>query len=421
MRFRLLIVVMVFSLDVTTLFARNDSPFELGMQAFKSEDYSQAIRYFNQAKFSGHNQFVIEYNLGVSHYKLGQYLQAERAFQGVLASNKLQSVAQYNLGLVKLKQKQKREAIEWFRKAANSTDDPKIRGLANRMIEKYRISKKRTNFVNGGINVAYSHNSNVTQAATGSPSAQSDNVLETYAFLKVRLEHVDFKLSYFNQDFSTINSNDFTQLGTTLGFPFRTGKWRITPALAYTTRQLNATDYQSTSGLRLDLKRYISKGDYLRFRYRYTDIQSDNPLYDYLDGTRHRFRAEYIHAAAIGRLRLRYEYEINDRQDEPGDAGNGIPARNYSPTRHSLRLQLRNTLPATFRMKNEIIFRNSVYEDAAGFIRKDDRWQYRFDLYAVPVSELELGMRYTYTDNNSNLSGDIFSRNVTQGYLNWYF
>jgi len=422
-RFRFLIIAMVFTISVASAFAGDDTFFQRGMQAFKSKNYSQAIHYFNQARASGYNRFVIEYNLGVSHYKLGQYLQAETSFQGALASNKLKSIVEYNLGLVKLKQKQKREAIEWFKKAARNNDNPKISTLASRMIKKYSVTRKRNkhkrntqkNFLDGGVNIAYGHDSNVTQAATGSPSTQSDDIQETYAYLNILFKHVDVKFSYFDQNFATINSNDFTQPGAALAFPVKTGKWRITPSLHYTSSQLDNIDYQSTSGLRLDLKRYTSKGNYLRFRYQFSDVASDNLLYDYLDGTRQRFRGEYVSATAIGQLRLRYEYEMNDRQD--------TATRNYSPTRHSLRLRLKNSLPATFRMKNEIVFRNSIYEaeSVSGFIREDNRFQYKLNLYATPISGLELGVRYTYTDNDSNLTAEIFTRNITQGYLNWYF
>ena len=415
MRSYLLIIAMVFTLNVGTVFASDSSLFDSGMQAFKAKNYRQAIQYFNQAKASGYNRLVIEYNLGVSHFKLGQYLQAEKSFQGALASERLKPIVQYNLGLVKLKQRQKREALEWFKKAASNPSDPKISALANRMISKYRVTKKRKNFIDGGINIAYGHDSNVTQVGTDSPSQRADDFLETYAYLNFLFKHVDLKFSYFNQDYATDNPNDYSQLGAALAFPIKSGKWRITPSLLYTSSQLNRIDYQSASGIRLDLKRYTRKRNYLRFRYQFNDIESDTPDYNYLDGTRHRFRTEYLTATGFGQIRLRYEYEMNDRQNTAGT--------DYSPTRHSVRLRLRNTLPATFKMKNEILFRNSVYEalSTSGFIREDDRFQYRFNIYASPTAGLELGVRYTYTDNSSNDVGETFTRNVTQGYLSWYF
>ncbi len=418
MRSRLLIIAMAFTFNVATVFASDSNLFDLGMQAFQSKDYRKAIRYFNQAKQSGYKPLVIEYNLGVSHYKLGQYLQAEKSFQGALASEKLKPIVQYNLGLVKLKQKQKREALEWFKKAASNPSNPsntKISALANRMISKYRVTKKRKNFIDGGINIAYGHDSNVTQVGTDSPSQRADDFLETYANLKIFFKHIDLKFSYYNKDYSTENSNDYRQLGTALAFPIKTGKWRITPSLLYTSSELNRIDYQSTSGIRLDLKRYTHKRNYLRFRYQFNDIESDNPSYNYLGGTRHRFRTEYLTTTRVGQIRVRYEYEANDRQD--------TATTNYSPTRHSIRLRLRNSLPAALKMKNEILFRNSVYEaeSISGLIRDDDRFQYRFNLYTTPTAGLELGVLYTYTDNRSNFTTETFSRNVAKGYLSWYF
>lgn len=413
MRSRLLIIAMAFIFNVATVFASDSNLFDLGMQAFKSKDYRKAIRYFNQAKQSGYNPLVIEYNLGVSHYKLGQYLQAEKSFQGALASEKLKPIVQYNLGLVKLKQKQKREALAWFEQAAGQAASPKISTLANTMINKYKVSKKRANFLDGGINIAYGHDSNVTQVATDSPSERADDFLETYANLKILFKHIDLKFSYYNKDYSTDNSNDYRQLGTALAFPIKTGKWRITPSLLYTSSELDRIDYQSTSGIRLDLKRYTSRRNYLRFRYQFNDIESDNPSYNYLDGTRHRFRTEYLTTTRVGQIRVRYEYEANDRQD--------TATTNYSPTRHSIRLRLRNSLPAALKMKNEILIRDSVYEAVSGLVRDDDRFQYRFNLYTTPTAGLELGVLYTYTDNRSNFTTETFSRNVAKGYLSWYF
>lgn len=406
-------IAMAFLFSITTVSASETQLFESGMQAFEAKQYQQAIRYFKQARQQGYNPFVIAYNLGVSHYKLGQYQQAERAFRKALSSPKLRQIVQYNLGLLKLKQKQKREALEWFQQAAASQDNPKITALADRMLSKYRTRKKRRNFLDGGVNVAYGYDSNVSQAATGTPSEQSDHILVTYAYINMLFDRVDLGLHHFKQDFSTINSNDFSQTGINAKFPFTLNKWRITPSMHYAENGLNGTDYQSIRDLRLDAKRFIGKGDYVRVRYRYSDIVSENSLYDYLDGTRHQFRADYYTITRFGRFRYRYEYEDNSRQN------NG--SANYSPKRHSVQLQLKNSLPANLRMKNEILYRNSHYGETAGFIREDYRHQYRLHLYTMPFTGFETGIRFTYTENDSNNDAETFIRRVTQAYLNWYF
>ncbi|MGD8784224.1 MAG: tetratricopeptide repeat protein [Thioalkalispiraceae bacterium] len=413
MVFRSLFIAMVFLYNIAAVSADQSVLFESGMKAFQQGRYQQAIAYFNQAKTRGYNQIVVEYNLGVSHYKLGQYQQAERAFRKALASKELKQLVEYNLGLVKLKQKQKREAVEWFKQAAADKSTPKVAALAEQMLARYQTRTRKKNFLDGGIHLAYGHDSNVTQATTGSPSQQSDEILETYAYLNVLFKYADAGLHYYAQDFANINSNDFSQIGAKLGFPFRLDKWRITPSLGYMQNELDNEDYQSIYDLRLEMKRRIGKGDYVRFRYRFSDIVSENSLYDYLDGLRHQVRADYYTITELGRFRFRYEYEVNDREN--------TLTRNYSPIRHSLRIQLKNSLTTRFRLKNELIVRNSVYEAAQGFIREDDRIQYRFNLYHIPTPGLELGVRYHYTDNDSNLATEVFSRNVSQLYLNYYF
>ena len=78
-------------------------------------------------------------------------------------------------------------------------------------------------------------------------------------------------------------------------------------------------------------------------------------------------------------------------------------------------------------MTNELLVRNSVYENVfiaaqnRNFIREDDRLQYKLHLYLVPFTDFETGIRFTYTDNDSNDPNEVFDRKVTQAYLNWYF
>ena len=223
---------------------------------------------------------MIAYNLGVSHFKLGQYQQADRAFHKALASSKLRQVVQYNLGLVRLQQKQKREAIDWFKKAATGTGNPKIAALANRMLDKYQVRAKRKYYVDGGVHVAYGYDSNVTQAATGTPSERSDHILETYAYMSLLYDRIDLGLYYYAQDFSQINSNDYSQIGVSIKYPFKQKAWRLTPSIHRTTSELASNDYQDVTDLRFEAKRYIGKGDYARFRYRFSDIVSKAP-YDY--------------------------------------------------------------------------------------------------------------------------------------------
>jgi tetratricopeptide (TPR) repeat protein len=416
MRFVFMFIVMVFLSSIGTAHASGSQSFESGLKAFAAKQYQQAIRHFEQAETQGYNRYVIAYNLGVSHYKLGQYQQADRAFHRALASPKLKQVVQYNLGLVRLQQKQKREAIEWFEKAAAGTSNPKIAAIAEQMLGKYQTRKKqkKKNYLDGGIIVAYGHDDNVTQAATGTPSERSDDILETYAYLNILFKHADLGLNFYSQDFDKINSNDFTQLGINTKFPFKLNKWRMTPSLHYAESELDKDDYQSVRDLRLDAKRFIGKGDYLRFRYRFSDIASEDSRYNYLEGSRQQLRADYYTITRLGRFRYRYEYEVNDRQNSA--------TRNYSPTRHSLRIQLKNSLPAKLLMKNEVLARDSQYDEHTdGFVRKDYRYQYRLHLYTMPFKKFETGVRFTYTDNNSNIPTESFIRRVTQAYLNYYF
>ncbi len=423
---RLTLLILGFIIAVGPALADDKVSFEKGAQAFAQKNYALAIDYFKQARSQGYNPNTINFNLGVSHFKLKQYPQAETAFRRVLPSPKLKQLVQYNLGLVKLKQQHKSEARRWFTLAQDQQVhsqyfSDKIERLAATM--NGQSGKRSTSIfqIDGGANIAYGYDSNVTLTTTGSPSTLSDKFTESFAYLYFRMPYANFKLRYYEQNFSTVNQNDYRQLETRLEFPLETGNWIITPGIYYTTSKLNQQDYQSINNAVLEAKYRFADRSSLLFRYNYSDIKIENALYNYLDGSKQRFRAQLISNTALGKLRLRYEYETNDRLNQPADNLLNTPAVDYSPTRHSFRLRLKNSISKSIKIKNELLFRNSLYGPVPSGTREDNRRQYLLTLYVLPVSGLEIGVKYLYTTNKSNFAAEHYTRHITQAYLYYYF
>lgn len=415
---RLTLFIVGFFIAIAQSLADNKIVFEKGAQAFAQKNYSQAINYFKQARTQGYNQNTINYNLGVSYFKLKQYAQAEAAFRNALRSPKLKQLVQYNLGLVKLKQQRKTEARQWFKLAQDRTVHPqyyndKISRLAA-IMSGQPINKNASAFrIDGGASVAYGYDSNVTLTTTGSPSALSDQFTESFAYLYLLMPYTHFKLNYYDQSFSTYSVNDYRQLEARLEFPFRADSWTITPGVYYTSSKLDRQNYQSINNAALAAKFRFAKRDSLLLRYNYSDIAIENPLYNYLAGSQQRFRAELINDTVLGQFRLRYEYEYNDRVN--------TPIEDFSPGRHSFRLRLKNSITKSIKIKNEFLYRNSVYNPVPDGTRKDNRRQYLLTLYVLPVSGLEIGVKYLYTTNKSNFAAEHYTRRVTQAYLYYYF
>jgi len=428
---RLTLLLVLFMTSIGSGQAADSLAFESGLRDFKDKDYLRAIYYFNLAKKQGGNQNTIHYNLGVSHFKLKHYPQAEAAFRVALRSRKLKQLIQFNLGLVKLKQRQATAAQHWFKLAQNRNAhlhfSEKIARLAAEIskpeISKSSIQKKpsRTRSSSSysvavGANIASGHDSNVTQTSTGFSLAQQDDFSERFAFLHFRLPYVRLKLTYYEQDFDTLNTSDYRQLESKLEFPIKLESWTITPALLYTSSQLKQQDYQSVSETSLDLKYRFAKRDSLLFKYRYSDIQVDDSDFSFSEGTRQRFRVQLVNDTFLGQFRLRYDFEQNDRL-------NAIDT-DFSPTRHGLRLRLKNSLSKQFKIKNELIYRRSTYQADIrnkGVAREDNRQQYQFNLYVLPFSNMELGVKYLYTSNSSNIANEDYKRRITQAYVYVYF
>ena len=418
---RLALLIIGFFIVIAQSLADSNVSFERGAQAFTRKNYSLAIGYFKQARTQGYNQNTINYNLGVSYFKLKQYPYAETAFRNTLHSPKLKQLVQYNLGLVKLKQQRKTEARQWFALAQDRSAHPqyysdKIARLAATMNGQpvKPIKKTASTFqIDGGASIGYGYDSNVTLTTTGSASGLSDQFTESFAYLYFLMPYTNFKLNYFDQSFSTYGVNDYRQLEARLEFPVRAGSWTITPGVYYTSSKLDRQDYQSINNAALKAKFRFAKRDSLLLRYNYSDIESENALYNYLAGSQQRFRTELINDTVLGQFRLRYEYEYNDRIN--------TPVEDFSPTRHSFRLRLKNSITKSIKIKNEILYRNSAYNPVPDGTRKDDRQQYLLTLYMLPVAGLEIGVKYLYTTNKSNFAAEHYTRRVTQAYLYYYF
>ncbi len=426
---RLMLFSFGFVIVIAPALADDQTAFEKGARAFSEKNYSLAIDYFKQAQAQGYNQNTINFNLGVSYFKLKQYPQAEIAFRNALRSPKLKQLVQYNLGLVKLKQQHKTEAYHWFKLAQDKQAhspyySDKISRLAIAMAgQPVKKSSPAVRIV-GGASLAYGYDSNVTLQTSGSASGLSDQFIESFAYLYFRMPYTNFKLNYYDQSFSTLDPNDYRQLQARLEFPVDNGDWTMTPGVFYTSSKLGRQDYQSINNVAFEAKYRFAKRDSLLFKYQYSDITVENPVYNYLAGTQQRLRAELINNTFLGQFRLRYDYEHNDRVNRPTE--------DFSPTRQGLRLRLRNSITKKIKMKNELRYRRSTYNYSPGDpddpinpipagTREDSRKQYQLTLYALPIPHLEMGIKYLYTSNDSNFDAEQYSRRITQAYLYYYF
>jgi len=427
MRKTALICAMVLLVLSSPLLANGNQEFERASQAFSAGNYQQAIALFKQAERRGYNRPVIAYNLGVSYYKLADYKNAEKAFLRAVKSQKLKQIAEYNMGLVYTKLGHKKAAKAWFEAAADPKRygklyNNKIGALAQRQITgpktagtKIKTTEAALDKLEGAVKLAYGYDDDVTDPI-GNVTSLSDNFIETFAYLKLKFDHIHLKLAFYEQNFSKVNGSDFDEKEISLSYPINTRYGKFTPSIHLLDDGLDHNDYLDTTDFRLAYRYRFNKNHTLKARYRYSDIESPDGTYDYLNGTRHQLRVDDLWRTTFGKLRLRYEYETNSRQND-----NDATPENFSPTRHTLRVRLKNKLTPYLSMKNELNYRISDYDPAGSDNREDKRLRYQLNLYGNIIDDLQLGLQYRRTDNVSTVASKDYRSNVYQAYLFWFF
>jgi len=397
--------------SVSVLAAPADTDFANGIKAFKSGKYQQAITMFEKARQAGNHSSALYYNLGASYYKTQQYAKSEQAFRRLLADAKFKQLAQYNIGLIKQKQGDRSSANNWYQQAISTDSDPKITTLAENMLEKNR-SRSGKHGASGLLSLAVGHDSNVTLASTGSPTQQSDSYTELFGYISLPAGPVNLNASLFRLDYANVNSADFMQLRAGIQYPFNAMGWIWQPGVFYARDTLAGNDFLTLSDIELKGSKSLHSGR-LDVRLRYSDIQADNAVYNYLQGNREQFRADYLRATTLGYMRLRYELELNDRQN--------LPTANYSPTRNSVQLRLQQIMGQQWHTSEELSWRNSHYGEAVGVVRDDTRYELRLKAYRQFARAWRAGMSYRYSDNRSNLAAETYTRNDVQVYLSRNF
>lgn len=397
------------------LAATTPSVFDKGIAVFEKGDYPAALEYFHQAEATGMDTSALHYNLGVCYFKLQQYSQAAAQFVLTATDKRMAQLAHYNLGLTALRQENKSQAAVWFRLAAASKQDAKLTSLSEHQLAILNSSTPtQQQQVFAGGSVAYGHDDNVTLLATESPSHQSDNYLEALLYLDLPLTgHLRFNGSIYLQDYKLVNTADFSQYNLDLGYEINWRTWRFLPEVGIDKSNLGGKAYLSAQNLTLSARHSLAEKRSLMLRFRYSDISADNTLYNYLDGSRLQWRIDYRQPTQMGKLRLRYELETNQRKNSV--------TTNYSPTRHDFRLRLDQTADENWQFREELQYRQSHYGDTAGVTRKDDRKVMLLQTSRKFTKAVSVGLKYTHANNNSSISIDSYSRNDYQLFMDVTF
>lgn len=389
--------------------------FTIGITAFAKGELQTALAHFKQAELAGMNTSVLHYNLGVCYYKLHDYAQAKKYFVLTGQDPRMAQLANYNLGLTALREGDDNQASSRFELAAAPSDDPKLTALAKYQLNKLDapVAPSHKQLIIGGT-IAYGYDDNVNLLATEAPQHQGDQYREALLHAKLSLsEHARFNGLAYLHDYRTVNVADFNQISADFGYEDIWHSWQLLPEVGVDKSALGGYEYQTVFDFKFSIRRSLENDASLLLRYRYSNISADNAAYDYLEGSRQQWRIEYRQPALIGKVRLRYELEDNDRQNSP--------TANYSPARHDFRLRLEQKGGGHWEFREELQYRLSLYGETAGVTREDGRKTLLLQAIRILTGNISLGIKYAYTDNTSNIADNTYTRNDIQLYTDFLF
>lgn len=418
----ILILFLSFQFPVWGASAR--SLFDQGLKIFKAGDYAKAAQYFEQARGQGLDDARLYYNLGVTYYKLERYQEAENAFVKVTNNKDMAPLAYYNLGLVALKEENKQQADHWFRKVLSTSHTRKITRLATDQLRilGYNVASQKRSVLPGVILLSggVGYDDNVTlqpDDLLSSASGQEDMYFEFFGYGNKQIAGFGNKTlriegNLYSTRYDDLSAYDLDDAGFSLVLSNELEKWTIDSGLMVGATYIDGNGLNRTTTISVEGKRDLSSNHRLSLSYELAHVDELENVYSYLAGWRHQAQAESIWKSEGKELRLSYRFEFNDREDIR------IPRfTSYSPTRHTLRV--RGVMPVNDRMKAslELGYRNSRYHDASeqldgGFItRTDDRYRTIARLIYKITDNADLSAKYTWTDNDSNITDKRYSRN----------
>lgn len=401
------------------LLASAQSDFSKGSERFRAGDYTQAAQYFEAARKQGMDSVALYYNLGSSYFKLADYRQARHYFALVAKDAQMHDLAEYNLGLVALKQGDARRAETHFNQVLTVTGDDKLRVMTqDKLDELQRDNRPWTAFVSANLG----YDDNITASPAGSAQGVSDRYYDVFAsadwVLAGRREQGWLgEANFFTIDYNDGNMYDENVYGVGLRREQSIAGWDARATLGYSKSHYAGDPFQSIFKVDLKARRTLNKNMRLQLQYRYDDINSDNTIYDYLQGWRQKFAVDLRDYRAAYNLKYYYELELNDRQDLQLTTGE----ISYSPTRHTLGVKYTRRLNDDWGLATDLSYRDSDYPGTIIWNRDDSRWRFRVDADYRLQRSSKLRIRVQYLDNESTVDTYDYDKTLFSVGLSKFF
>ncbi len=415
---------------VSPLSWAGSATFETGTRLFKEGRYSEAIDAFQQARAEGDESLLLHYNLAVSYYRLGRYRMARRHFLKLLDHRRLGPLARYNLGLVAYRLDGDKIAANWFQSSYEQSEDPDLKSLAARQLDKLRSQAPKPSSWSSYTSASYGLEDNVTQVndELTQVSSESDSYWDLYTSINYQYsgDRKQGTLIRLGGGLTRYNRlNQYDQDGINLGIyqnePL--AGWQMRYGAHYYYDRIDRSGYQQRFKLQARGTYHIGADKRFRLQYDVSRLNELDTAYAYLGGWRQRLRAGYLQRNGDLRLRLRYTLELNDRED----FSTPTTFISYSPTRHTFLASVRSPLTESWSARADLEYRDSDYNQtnisagAPTAVQRDQRLRLSFYATYRYNRNIDLEVRYRYTDNQSNLVDQRYQNNLLTFSVNAFF
>ena len=390
--------------------------FGAGVRYFKNNNFQLALENFKRAEDAGMQSAQLDYNLGSVYYRLEQYEISKRYFEKLTSNNNLAALAYYNLGLIEHKSGHDNKAIELFEKSSTSTPDAALVALAEKQVNTLKSLQQKDWFAY--ISASYGYDSNITLLSSSSASDESDFFLQTLALADWKIsgnntDSLHASVLFLSSDYR--DSNDFDDYSFTLGSEYRDriDDWKFAYGLEWEQSSFSGEDYLTSAGLVFKATTSLSDKREIRLRLKFEDISNRADQYDFLDGQRRQFKAEYRIKSKARELRFEYEQEFNDRTNTATES--------FSPTRHRLGFRYFDALSAKTRFGMGFDFRDSDYQAVPSQNRRDKRTRLSFEGKYKIDSRWSVDTDIIFTDNQSTENESEYAKYLANISLNALF
>ncbi len=410
-----------------------DTVFDRGVNAFKQQDYQNAVELFEQSRREGDDSVILNFNLASSYYKLDRFQEAKRYFAKASEDETLAGLSYYNLGLIALKENDQATAFSAFRKSYELAEDENLKYLAAvklNELDPERQEKSEIDKFYGFVSLSFAHDDNVAliNDLITTVTDKSDNYLDlfgvaTYQLSGTRDDGVQLKAGLILTRYDDLNSfnENVINAGAFLLKPL--ADWKSRFGLVYYHNTIGGASFQQRLSLQARADRFYAPGQRLRLRYDYTHHEDLAARFSYLNGWRQRFTIENRSRINNHKLRLGYRFEVNNRDDFQ----TATSFISYSPIRHSLYGWYEYEFNQRWIGKVMAEYRNSNYQNAnivRGVnegVQKDDRSRFRLSGIYRFNRDTDLELSWRYTDNRSTITADSYVSNVYMLSLNHFF